>query len=338
MKGVIFTGNRQLEIREFPDPTPAPDEVVLEIRASGICGTDLHYFREESPLQKIRGHEPCGVVVARGTGVDPAFAPDGARVMMHHYDGCRTCSNCVSGWTQLCDKGSVIYGSHADGAHAHYMKAPARTLIALPDEMSFTAGAAVSCGTGTAWGALDRMAMQGGKTLAVIGQGPVGLSATMLASAMGARVIGVDVSPERLERARAFGADAVVDARDGLTEGIRELTGGMGADYVMECSGNGQATRDALAATRTWGTICLVGLGATATVDTGPEIVLRQVTIVGSWTFSMAGQAECAAFCAARGLPVDDLFTHSFALEDAVEAYRIFDTQSAGKSVLLPNG
>ena len=81
-----------------------------------------------------------------------------------------------------------------------------------------------------------------------------------------------------------------------------------------------------------------MGLGATATIETGPEIVLRQATILGSWTFSVSGQRDCADFCARKGLPVDDLFTHSFALEHAAEAYRIFDAQSAGKSVLLPNG
>ena len=243
MKGVVFTGNRQLEIRDFPDPTPAPDQVVLEIRGLGICGTDLHYFRAPAPDGKIRGHEPCGVVVARGRDVDPADAPDGSRVMMHHYDGCRTCPNCVTGWTQLCEKGSVVYGRHADGAHAHYMTAPLRTLVPLPDSMSFTAGAAVSCGTGTAWGALERMRMPPGATIAVIGQGPVGLSATMLASALGARVIAADIAPERLERARAFGADQVVDAREGLTEKLREATGGLGVTHLMECSGSGVATR-----------------------------------------------------------------------------------------------
>ena len=338
MKGVVFTGNRGLEIRNFDDPTPGPDEVVLEIRASGICGTDLHYYREEKPQDMIRGHEPCGVVVARGAGVDAAFAPDGARMMVHHYDGCRTCPNCVTGWTQLCDQGSIVYGRNGDGAHAHYMKVPARTLVPLPEELTFTEGAAVSCGTGTAWGALKRMQMPGGTTIAVIGQGPVGLSATMLASSMGARVIAVDVAQERLARARDFGADTVIDASDGLTEKVREATRGLGADYVMECSGNGEATRQALAATRTWGTICLVGLGGTATFDLGPEIVLRQVNMIGSWTFSVTGQADCARFCADRKLPVGDLFTHSYALEEAEACYKLFDTQTTGKAVILPNG
>lgn len=338
MKGVVFTGNRSLEIQTFDDPSPGPDEVVLEIKASGMCGTDLHYYRDAEPERRIRGHEPCGVVVARGSGVDPNFAPEGARMMVHHYDGCRTCPNCVAGWTQLCDKGSIVYGRNGDGAHAHFMKVPARTLVALPDALSHVEGAAVSCGTGTAWGALRRMAMPVGSTIAVIGQGPVGLSATMLASAMGARVLAVDIAPDRLARARDFGADAVIDANGGLTEQLRDLTRGLGVDYVMECSGSGRATEQALRATRTWGTLCLVGLGATATFATGSDIILRQITVVGSWTFSLTGQKECADFCAERKMPVEALFTHRFALKDAEQAYRLFDTQTTGKAVILPNG
>ena len=121
-----------------------------------------------------------------------------------------------------------------------------------------------------------------------------------------------------------------------VPEQIRALTGGLGAEYVLETSGSGEATRQSLAATRTWGTLCLVGLGATATFDTGPELVLRQVTVMGSWTFSNTGQRDCADFCAARELPIDALFTHAFPLEEAEEAYRLFDTQTTGKMVLHP--
>lgn len=344
MRAVYFTGNRMLELREVPDPTPAADEVILEIRSSGICGTDLHAYRTTEPSPNIQGHEPCGVVVAIGSAVDRKVIKEGDRVMVHHYDGCRTCRNCVTGWSQLCDEGSVVYGGsvggperRGDGAHATWMKVPAHTLVPLPEALSFDEGAAVSCGTGTAWGALRRMKMEGGATLAVIGQGPVGLSATMLASSMGARVIAVDISDERLERAKQFGADDVLSPSDGgMSERLREMTGGLGAEYVMECSGSGSATEEALNGTRSWGTLCLVGLGAQTHFNTGPEIILRQISVIGSWTFSKLGQKECADFCAARSLPVSDLFTHRFDLEDAERAYRLFDTQTTGKVVLNP--
>src|ERR1044071_705501 len=110
---------------------------------------------------------------------------------------------------QLRDDGVLeVYGTTGHGAHARYMKCPARTLVPLPDELSFATGAAISCGTGTAWGALQRLGLQGNHTIAIFGQGPVGLSATQLAHTMGARVIALDTSDERLTRAKEFGADA----------------------------------------------------------------------------------------------------------------------------------
>src|SRR5215217_3782804 len=115
-------------------------------------------------------------------------------------------------WMQLCVEGvKQVYGVTGHGGHAKYMKCPARTLVPLPEELSFETGAAISCGTGTAWGALHRLDLQGDHTIAVFGQGPVGLSATHLAAAMGARVIALDTSAERLARAKEFGADALIN-------------------------------------------------------------------------------------------------------------------------------
>lgn len=338
MKAVYFPGNRRTELRETPDPTPGPDEVVLEIRASGICGSDLHTYRSEKGSPFIIGHEPCGVVMARGSAVDARTTAEGARVMVHHYDGCRTCRECLSGWTQLCEQGSVVYGRTGDGAHARWMKVPARTLVPLPEALSFVEGAAVSCGTGTAYGALRRMGLQGGETLAVFGQGPVGQSGTMIGAAMGARVIAVDVDPARLDAARAFGAAETVDAStDSAAERIRALTGGRGAAYTLECSGAADAIGQALRATRRWGTVCLVGMGGRPTVNVTDDVIRAQLTLLGSWTFSTVGQADCAEFCARHALPVERLFTHRFRLDEAERAYAMFDNRETGKAVILPN-
>jgi D-arabinose 1-dehydrogenase-like Zn-dependent alcohol dehydrogenase len=201
MRGVVFTGERQLELMTFPDPTPGPDEVVIEMKASGMCGSDLHQYRRPKgggetggiaapSAPTIAGHEPCGIVVAVGTAVNASLARVGQRVMVHHYEGCRVCGHCRSGWSQLCQEVPVkVYGNNAHGGHAAYMKVPAFTVVPLPDELSFTTGAAISCGTGTAYGALRRIRLSGNDTIAIFGQGPVGLSATQLAAAMGARVI-----------------------------------------------------------------------------------------------------------------------------------------------------
>jgi D-arabinose 1-dehydrogenase-like Zn-dependent alcohol dehydrogenase len=205
MKGVVFPGERQVQILEFPDPTPGPGEVVLEIKASGMCGSDLKFYRAKGgpaalgfkmaggPV--VAGHEPCGVVVAVGPGVPEKQAWVGMRAMQHHYRGCGVCPHCSTGWMQLCVEGvAEVYGITGNGGHAKYMKAPARTLVELPEALSFETGAAIACGTGTAWGALQRLGLQGDHTIAIFGQGPVGLSATQLAAHMGARVIALDTS------------------------------------------------------------------------------------------------------------------------------------------------
>ena len=337
MKAVVFTGDRTLELMEVPDPTPGPGEVVLEIKASGMCGSDLHQYRAPRKEKlNIAGHEPCGVVAAVGVGVPEEQVKVGDRVMDHHYSGCGVCKHCREGWSQMCLEGTIVYGGVGDGAHAKYMLVPAHTVVKLPDALSFKTGAAISCGTGTAYGALKRLDLAGDETIAIFGQGPVGLSATQLAKAMGARVIALDISKERRDLATKFGADEVVDpVANDVVEAIRDLTHGEGAQKSLDCSSNSEARRAAVQAVRTWGTACFVGETGDVTFDVSNDLLRRQVTLVGSWTFSKNGQADCAEFVADRGIDVDSLFTHEFTLNQADEAYKLFDTQTTGKGVFL---
>jgi threonine dehydrogenase-like Zn-dependent dehydrogenase len=348
MRGVVFHGDRELELMEFPDPTPEQGEVVLEMRASGMCGSDLHQYRRRkgqgaatglpvNPEPVIVGHEPCGVVVAVGPGVTTSLARVGARVMVHHYQGCTICEHCRAGWQQLCQAQPIkVYGNNAHGGHARFLKVPANTLVPLPDELSFETGAAISCGTGTAYGALRRMNISGNDTIAIFGQGPVGLSATQLATAMGARVIALDISPERLARAREFGAEATVDpGSNDPVAAIKELTHGRGADLSLDTSSSPEARIAAIRSAKVWGTMCFVGEGGNVTIEVSPDMLRKQLTVIGSWTFSTIGQAECARFVAERRIDVDRLFTHRWKLEQAEEAYRLFDTQTTGKGVFV---
>ena len=206
----------------------------------------------------------------------------------------------------------------------------------LPEELSFAEGAAVACGTGTAYGALKRMKICGGDTLAVFGQGPVGLSATVLGVAMGARVIAVETSPERMKLAEEFGADAVIDAsREDEVSAIRDLTKGVGADLALDCTGAAAARRAAVRCVKTWGTACYVGEGGDVTLDVSPDLLRRQVTLIGSWTFSAMGMLDCARFIANNKIGLERIFSHRWRLEQADEAYRSFDTQTTGKGVFL---
>jgi threonine dehydrogenase-like Zn-dependent dehydrogenase len=216
------------------------------------------------------------------------------------------------------------------------MLAPASTLVPLPDELTFEEGAAISCGTGTAYQALKRLDVSGRDTLAVFGQGPVGLSGTLLGVAMGARVVALDVVAERRRLARELGAEAVVDPKEAdPVAALRQLTRGEGVDAALDCTGHPEARVAAVRSARTWGRVCFVGEGGTATFDVSPDLLRRQLTLHASWTFSTVGQAECARFIVDRKVPLGRLITHRFRLAQAAEAYRLFDTQTTGKGAFV---
>jgi threonine dehydrogenase-like Zn-dependent dehydrogenase len=349
MKGVVFPGDRTIAYADVPDPNPSPLDVVIEMKASGMCGTDLQNYRrprDQAPYMPsligrppIAGHEPAGVVCAVGAAVPAEHARIGQRVMVHHYQGCTTCDHCRSGWQQLCQRAKPmvrVYGNNDDGGHAPYLKVPANTLVPLPDELSFEAGAAISCGTGTAYNALMRLSLSAPHTIAIFGQGPVGLSATRLAHAMNARVIALDVNAERLQRARKFGADALIDpGNDDALAALRELTHGFGVDCALETSGASSARICAVRATKIWGVCCFVGEGGEVTINVSQDMIRRQMTIIASWTFSTVGQADCAKFIAERGIDIDRIYTNRWSLDQAAEAYRLFDQGVGGKGVFM---
>ena len=340
MRGIVFLGERELEVRQFPDPVPGPRDVVVQIKASGMCGSDLPPYRADRSATReiIRGHEPCGLVAARGSSVTEEEAPIGQRVMVHHYSGCEQCKYCRVGYAQLCVRGGhKVYGATAHGGHADYILVKPFMLVPLPEGLSFEEGAAISCGTGTAFDALRRLNVSGRDTLAVFGQGPVGLSATLLAKAMGARVLAVDIAPERLKLASDFGADAAINSREtDPVQAIKELTHGEGAQATLDCTGNPEARVNAVKSAAVWGRACFVGEGNTATFDVSPDIIHKQLTIHGSWTFSSVGQAECARFIVDHGLELEHLLTERFRLDEAEHAYQRFDTQTTGKGVFVP--
>ena len=176
----------------------------------------------------------------------------------------------------------------------------------------------------------------GNDTLAIFGQGPVGLAATQYAKAMGAKVIALDISQQRLERALAFGADHVVNpgSNDPVAV-IKDLTHGRYADLTLDTSSNPDARLNAIRSTKVWGTMCFVGEGGDVHIDVSPHLLRRQLTLVASWTFSNIIQADCARFSVERRIDVDKLFTHHWNIDQADDAYKLFDKQVDGKGVFL---
>jgi threonine dehydrogenase-like Zn-dependent dehydrogenase len=178
------------------------------------------------------------------------------------------------------------------------------------------------------------MHLAGGSTLAVFGQGPVGLSATVIGAAMGARVIAVETNAERRALAKQFGADVAIDAADS-EKALKDLTRGEGVDLALDCTGIPAARLAAVRSAKTWGTVCYVGEGGEVTLDVSRDLLRKQLTLIGSWTFSAMGQAECARFVADNKIPLEKIFSHRWKLDQAEEAYRVFDTQSTGKGVIV---
>lgn len=355
MRGMVFKGDRKVELLNFQDPVPGPGEVVIKMKASGLCGSDLHFYRNK-PSEVIKslgfkdlaargidpdapiigGHEPCGIIEEVGPGVDPKLFKVGDRVLVFHYEGCKTCDHCRSGWTQMCDEGALIYGVFVNGGHADYMRVPTSSLVRMPEEISFVTGAAVSCGTGTAWGALLRLDISARDTLAVFGLGPVGLSAAQLAAAMGVEVIGIDINAERVARSKAFGvAHAIDGSKVDPIEDIFKLTRGRGVTCSMDCAGGEIPKQQAVRSTAPWGKIALVAVGGNLNVDGMKDLIGKQRTVIGSYTFSEIAMKDCALFIANHGVEVDKLFTDHWRLDQADIAYAEFDKQAGGKGVFV---
>ncbi|MHB1384409.1 MAG: alcohol dehydrogenase catalytic domain-containing protein, partial [Bellilinea sp.] len=217
MRAAIYEEfQKPLEIRQVPDPTPDPDGVVIKVMATGLCRSDWHGWMghdSDIHLPHVPGHELAGVIAAVGKNVRH-FTP-GDRVTLPFVCGCGVCPQCVSGNHQVCDHqfqpGFTHWGSFAEYVAIHYADV---NLVRLPETVDFTTAASLGCRFVTSFRAVvDQGKTSAGQWVAVHGCGGVGLSAIMIASAVGARVVAVDISDDKLELARAFGADAVVNAK-----------------------------------------------------------------------------------------------------------------------------
>ena len=288
MRAARLTGWRApLEIGQVPDPVCPEDGVVLRVLACGICRSDWHGWTgaDPVPLPHIPGHEKCGVVEAVGPRVTGWRRGD--RVIAPFILACGACPDCRAGHQTICAM-QVLPGFTAPGAFAEFVAVPHAdaNLARLPEGMDPALAASLGCRVTTAWHALtDRAALAPGEWLAVQGAGGVGLSALLLGRAIGARVVMVDVVPEKLAFATALGADAVVDARSGnAAEQVREITGG-GADVAIEALGIEATTVAALRSLRKRGRMVQIGMpaGAHATMRLPMDAVYSgQLAIFGT--------------------------------------------------------
>jgi threonine dehydrogenase-like Zn-dependent dehydrogenase len=344
MTGVYLPGNSTVEFREVKVPSPGWGQVLVRMRASSICGSDIRaIYREhlgkgpEAYQGVIAGHEPCGQAVEVGPGCRDIR--EGDRVVLYHIAGCGVCDECRHGYMISCRSSEhrKAYGWQRDGGHADYLLAEESTCVRLPEPLTYVDGALVACGFGTVYEALHRMRVGGEDRLFVTGLGPVGLAAAMVGRALGAtQVYGTDLAEGRLILARELGLfDEVFPSGEGALAALLALTGGRGCEATIDCSGASAARLLALQATRDWGRCAYVGEGGRVEFEVSRYLIHKQITLYGSWVTSLKHMEELVELLSRWNLHPERIVTHRLPLQDAAEAYRLADEGQTGKVCLV---
>jgi 2-desacetyl-2-hydroxyethyl bacteriochlorophyllide A dehydrogenase len=348
MKGAILPGNSTVELREFDVPSPAHGEVLIKVKSSTICGSDIrciyheHLGKGPESYQSgmIAGHEPSGQIVEAGPGCRRFKAGD--RVVVYHISGCGVCNDCRRGYMISCTSEEYrrAYGWQRAGGMAEYMLAEEKDLVLLPDELSYSDGAQIACGFGTVYEGLEKIGVCGNDAVLITGLGPVGLAAAMLCRAMGAqKIIGTESNPARVKIARKLGLfDEVLEAGAENAAQVRALTGAMGVEKAVDCSANNKARLTCIQATRKWGKIVFLGEGGTCEFQPSPDIIHDQKTIYGSWVTNIWRMEELVERIVRWGIHPEDLITHRFALEKAADAYALMASGNCGKVAVVFDG
>lgn len=326
MRALLFPGDRRVEVAELPDPSPGPGEAVVRVHASGICGTDLHKYREPAGTRRpfaamVGGHEAVGEVAEVGAGVDPAIV--GLRVVAWHIWGCLDaggpCAAAVASEGMFCAH-AAVHGRNVHGTNAEYHVVPADRLLELPPDVSDEIGVLLACNAGTAFRAVGKLGPLEGAPVVVWGLGPVGLSCAVAVAAAGAVVTGVDVAPDRLAFARAIGV-AAQDHHIGL------------ADVAVETTGLRAVQSRLPESVRHGGQILLVGLGPGTGLERTNLITLKELVVRGSLVFSRHDWPGLLAFARAAGASLARIVSHRCTWRDAPEAFALADASRTGKVV-----
>ncbi len=273
-----------LEAREIPMPDISEQDVLVRVKAAGICHSDAHYRAGNSPVAPLPitpGHEVAGVV--ENIGAQVTTLKPGERVCLHYLTTCGDCHYCAVGSEQFCVEASMI-GKYRDGGYAEYIAVPARSAVHLPQEIPFEQGAIMMCSSATSFHALRKGRLQAGETVAVFGVGGLGMSAIQLADAMGALdVYAVDIDTERLSMAEDFGAIAIDASQENPVEEVRRLSDGRGVDVALELIGLPSTMHQAVASLNVFGRAVLVGIASEPlSIDTYAELLGREAEVIGA--------------------------------------------------------
>lgn len=330
----------KVEVHEVPIPEIKENEVLIKMKASALCRSDLaryhggKMFEDEDPNLIITpGHEPCGIVEAIGSNVTKVKLGD--RVALYLGLGCGECEYCLHGDVNMCDHFGCI-GFAVDGAHADYMVIPEYNCLPMADEMDYITGALATDVGGTLYTACKRLGVNGQKTVAIFGLGPMGSGGILIAKGYGAIVIAIDVDEKRLELAKELGADFTINSsKEDASIAVKRITHGKGADVAIDCSGNERAQNAALDCVKKQGSVGFIGESEKCTFNISTQILRKLTQILGCWYFNRGDWHEITQFIIDKKIPLHKIASHTYPIDDADEAFRLFDQKETQKVVFV---
>lgn len=344
MQGLFKTakGVGNMELRETPVPEPQANEVLLEVKAAGICGTDIHIMHDQFPYWPpvIMGHEFSGQIVRVGSEVTD-YQPGDRVVGEPHTKACGRCELCRTGNIQLCaQKRSPGWGIH--GAFAKYLVMPTHLLHRIPDSMSFEEAAVVEPTANVVQDVLERGRVEPNDTVVILGPGTIGLLSVMAARAAGAGTVIVvgargDI-PMRLPKAKELGADEVIQAEEeDPVEAVRRITGGRGADLVVEASGSPRAIASAVGMVRRLGRITQIGLTGRQEISFPWDAASWKVcSIIFNLSTAFSCWDRTIGLVASKKIDVSKIITHREPLANWKAVFDDIENACGLKALLIP--
>lgn len=341
MKALLLSEYKKLELTDIPQPDIGPEDVLVQVQACGICGSDIHGWdgssgRRVPPL--VMGHEASGVVAAAGKDVKQ-FS-EGNRITFDSTVWCGKCNYCLSGRPNLCDNRMVLGVSCGDyrryGCFAEYVSVPARICCQLPDSLPFEHAALIEA-VSVAVHAANRTPVSLGDTAVVVGSGMIGLLVIQAIKQKGcSRVIATDLNAQRLEVAKKLGADVTINvSEEDATAKVQEVTNGRGADVALEVVGATTTIQSAIDCTRKGGSVTIVGNLAPTIELPLQSVVTRELNIFGSCA-SAGEYPACVDLLAAGMIQVEDMITAKAPLEEGHDWFsRLYEGEPNAMKVLL---
>lgn len=333
MKAAVLRGPYELNIEEKPIPKIKPGYVLINLKTTAICGTDVGIYKGKIAVPSypvVQGHESVGDVKEIGEGVTGLKAGD--RVIINPALFCRSCSYCFTGEVNLCPSGGLL-GREFDGTFAEYVLVPEFSVIKIPDTISYEDASTLNA-LATVFRSYEKVSISPGESVAIIGQGAAGLLHTRMAVISGAaNVYAITRSQWKLDIAKQYGADIINAGDVDPVAAVKEATNGRGVDLVVESVGSGNTLRQAMDMVRPGGTVLLFGI-APASVDNfnGYNMYFKEITLVGTRAMNRKGYENSVKVVEKGLFDLSPLITHRFDLEHTKDALDLVD-KTPGKAL-----